>query len=212
MHDQFSIYRVKKPVVNWLRLIRTQDWSRPVQDRKKAVLSGPVQSFEVLGLWWTGLGLSPLPWGWKTGPDRTFKHYLLCQQAFARRDCTAITGSTWSVVVCGLVDGWPAVWGYTCAPILFPFPLLSLSEPGIRFLCTLCQSCLLLLWGGFWGLNSSSLISVRPVLSPHLGNFWEKDVLEERSIAPFVDVDASVIEALGSPMMSGLHKLTPVPF
>jgi len=45
-----------------------------------------------------------------------------------------------------------------------------------------------------------------------MGNFWEKDVLEERSIAPFVDVDASVIEAPGSPMTGGLHKLTPVPF
>ena len=63
MHDRFSIYRVEKLVVNRLRLIRTQDWSRPVQDRKKAVLSGPVRSFEVLGLWWTGLGLGPSPWG-----------------------------------------------------------------------------------------------------------------------------------------------------
>ena len=63
MHDRFSIYRVEKPVVNQLRLIRTQDWSRLVQDWKKAVLSGPVQSFEVLGLWWTGLGLGPSPWG-----------------------------------------------------------------------------------------------------------------------------------------------------
>ena len=63
MHDRFSIYRVKKPVVNRLRLIRTQDWSRLVQDRKKVVLSGPVWSFEVLRLWWTGLGLGPSPWG-----------------------------------------------------------------------------------------------------------------------------------------------------
>ena len=37
-------------------------------------------------------------------------------------------------------------------------------------------------------------------------------MLEERSIAPFVDVDASVIEAPGSPMTGGLHKLTPVAF
>ena len=37
-------------------------------------------------------------------------------------------------------------------------------------------------------------------------------MLEERSIAPFVDMDASVIEAPGSPMTSGLHNLTPVPF
>jgi hypothetical protein len=42
--------------------------------------------------------------------------------------------------------------------------------------------------------------------------FGEKDMLEERSIAPFVDVDASVVEAPRSPMMHGLHKLTPVPF
>jgi hypothetical protein len=37
-------------------------------------------------------------------------------------------------------------------------------------------------------------------------------VLEEKSIAPFVDVDASVIEAPGSLTTGGLHKLTPVPF
>ena len=63
------------------------------------------------------------------------------------------------------------------------------------------------------GLHSPLLILlVRPVFSPRLGNFWEKEVLEERSIAPFVDVDASMIEAPGSPITGGLHKLTPVPF
>ena len=54
--------------------------------------------------------------------------------------------------------------------------------------------------GGFLGLHSSLLISVQPVLSPCLGNFWEKDMLEERFIVLFIDVDVDVIEALGSLM------------
>ena len=50
------------------------------------------------------------------------------------------------------------------------------------------------------------------MLTARSRDFWEKDVLEEGHIAPFVDVDASVIEAPGSPMMCGLHKLTPALF
>ena len=60
------MHRVEKPVINRSRLVRTRNWSRPVQDRKKPVLSGPVRFFEVLGLWWTGLGLGLSPWRSKT--------------------------------------------------------------------------------------------------------------------------------------------------
>ena len=49
-------------------------------------------------------------------------------------------------------------------------------------------------------------------ITARLRDFWEKDVLEEGHIAPFVDVDALVIEAPGSLMMGGLHKLTPALF
>ena len=37
------MHQVKKPVINQLRLVKTGYWSRPVQDCKKLVLSGPVQ-------------------------------------------------------------------------------------------------------------------------------------------------------------------------
>ena len=57
------------------------------------------------------------------------------------------------------------------------------------------------------GLSSCIL-----VLTVCLRDFWEKDVLEEGHIALFMDVDASVIEAPGSPMRCGLHKLTPALF
>ena len=68
--------------MNRLRLIRTQDWSRPVQDRKKAVLSGPVRFFEVLKLWWTGLGLGPLLWGVKDRTRPDFQTLMLTGEQF----------------------------------------------------------------------------------------------------------------------------------
>ena len=43
---------------------------------KRPVYCGPVQSFDNLGQWWTGLDLGPSKNGQKTGPDWTFKHYL----------------------------------------------------------------------------------------------------------------------------------------
>jgi len=58
--------QVKKPVLNQLRLIRTSNWSRLVQDHKKPVLSGPVRFFEVSGFWWTGISLGLSPWRSKT--------------------------------------------------------------------------------------------------------------------------------------------------
>ena len=68
------MHQVKKLVINWLRLVKTGNWSRLVQDCKKPVLSGPVQFFDLLGLWWTGLSLGPCPRKAKTGLDRTSKH------------------------------------------------------------------------------------------------------------------------------------------
>ena len=114
MHDRFSIYQVEKPVVNRLRLIRTQDWSRLVQDRKKAVLSSPVRSFEVLGLWWTGLGLGPSPWGWKTGPDWTFKHYW-CQShpVSWRNPATASFSLQYLSCNCNTLSSSYTVWPHT---------------------------------------------------------------------------------------------------
>ena len=71
------MHQVKKPVINRLKLVKTGNWSRLVQDRKKPVLSGPVWFFDLLGLWWTGLSLGPCPRKAKTGLDRTSKHYHL---------------------------------------------------------------------------------------------------------------------------------------
>ena len=73
-------------------------------------------------------------------------------------------------------------------------PFLTLTEAntqhyanGVKDLVVFhCHLCLLLSWGGFLGLHSSLLISVRPLLNPCLGNFREKDVLEDRSIAPWM--------------------------
>ena len=69
------MHQVKKLVINWLRLVKTGNWSRPVQDHKK---TGPEQSspvFDLLGPWWTGLSLGPCPRKAKTGLDQTSKHY-----------------------------------------------------------------------------------------------------------------------------------------
>ena len=71
------MHQVKKLVINWLRLVKTGNWFRLVQDHKKLVLSGLVWFFDLLGLWWTGLSLSPCPRKAKTGLDQTSKHYKL---------------------------------------------------------------------------------------------------------------------------------------
>jgi hypothetical protein len=49
----------------------TRNWSRPVRTGFLRSWSGPVQFFDALGFWWTGLGLGTCPWGAKnrTGPD-----------------------------------------------------------------------------------------------------------------------------------------------
>src|ERR1700678_346349 len=65
-----------------------EDWFGPVCQPEKTALDctrpvalSSVQSFAVLELVKTGLGLGPLLWKQKTGPDRTFKHYVLyCSQ------------------------------------------------------------------------------------------------------------------------------------
>jgi len=61
----------ERPVFNRLRLVRTSNRSRPVLIGFLRSLIGPVRFFEVLGLWWTGLGLGLSPWRskTKTGPD-----------------------------------------------------------------------------------------------------------------------------------------------
>ena len=61
----------ERPVLNRLRLVRTSNRSRPVLIGFLRSLIGPVRFFEVLGLWWTGLGLGISPWRSKTetGPD-----------------------------------------------------------------------------------------------------------------------------------------------
>ena len=61
----------ERPVLNRLRPVWTSNQSRPVLIGFLRSLIGPVQFFEVLGLWWTGLGLGLSPWGSKTetGPD-----------------------------------------------------------------------------------------------------------------------------------------------
>ena len=68
------MHQVKKLVINRLRLVKTGNWSRLVQDCKKLVLSGPVWFFDLLGLWWTGLSLSPCPRKAKTRLDWTSEH------------------------------------------------------------------------------------------------------------------------------------------
>jgi len=67
----------ERPVLNRLRPVRTSNRSRPVLIGFLWSLIGPVQFFEVLGLWWTGLGLGLSPWRSKTetGPD--FQSLLL---------------------------------------------------------------------------------------------------------------------------------------
>ena len=61
----------ERPVLNRLRPVRTSTRSRPVLIGFLRSLIGPVQFFEVLGLWWTGLGLGLSPWrsNTETGPD-----------------------------------------------------------------------------------------------------------------------------------------------
>ena len=68
---QKYIFVCKKPVKDWLRLAPGLDRFKTTKNRHRPVLSGPVRSFEVLGLRWTGLGLGPHPWGSKnrTGLD-----------------------------------------------------------------------------------------------------------------------------------------------
>ena len=56
----------ERPVLNRLRLVRTSNQSRLALISFLQSLIGPVQFFEVLGLWWTGLGLGLSPWRSKT--------------------------------------------------------------------------------------------------------------------------------------------------
>ena len=85
----------ERPVLNQLRLVRTSNWSRPVLIGFLQSLIGPVWFFEVLGLWWTGLGLGLSPWRSKTetGPDfqslvfHAFGHQWPCQVIYHPRKC-----------------------------------------------------------------------------------------------------------------------------
>ena len=71
----------ERPVLNWLRLVRTSNQSRPVLIGFLRSLISPVQFFEVLGLWWTGLGLGLSPWRSKTETGLDFQSLHVCAQA-----------------------------------------------------------------------------------------------------------------------------------
>ena len=63
---------------NWSEPAKTRFRPRLVQRPKKTAVSvffGPGPVFLVLGNVWTGLSLSFIFLGQKTGLDRTFKHY-----------------------------------------------------------------------------------------------------------------------------------------
>ena len=62
------MHQVKKLVINRLRLVKTRNWSRPVQDCKKPVLSGPVRPIGTLVDWSQSRSISQKGKNW-TGPD-----------------------------------------------------------------------------------------------------------------------------------------------
>ena len=63
----------ERPVHNWFKLVRTKTGLKTGLDWYGPVFCSPVWFFEVLGHWWTGLGLGLFKNRQKTGLDRTFK-------------------------------------------------------------------------------------------------------------------------------------------
>ena len=114
----------ERPVLNRLRLVRTSNRSRLVLIGFLRSLIGPVRFFEVLGLWWTGLGLGLSSWRSKTetGPD--FQSLGTAPKMWHQIHMCRVSV---------FLTSWQSSWFLTYAPWpsthSYPFCMIALGNP-----------------------------------------------------------------------------------